>query len=496
MKVLVYATGHQGPQEASQLDEALIAKQEGHEIIYLACDNSMGICMQNSCGSKNYCKLCMKNHKKRACKLGLAKEFHFVSEFATKDIDNKINNFPLIYSNFKDIKRVKYEGVDVGYGAMSSYVTTTRNVDTITPEVKEYLDYNIKKEIYLYEIVKHLHSEHHFDKIVFHNGRLAQYKPLLGLSKNYNLSYVCTETFLLDGKIYKNYFYDDIAHSIKANQQKYIEHWNNYGDTLERESVARSFFNNRRNAVFAGDKIYVADQKKGMMPSDWDSSKENIVIFNSSQDEFVAIDEYADSLAFFESQITGIKTIVEHYKTDNSKHFYLRIHPNLKDVKYRYHLDLLDLDYPNLTVIPGDSPISSYSLLDAASQVIVFGSTMGVEAAYWGKKTTCLDHSLYQQLDVAYYPKSLDDLWKILDDKSLAAKPQENALPYGLFYMSKKQPVYEHIDNRLIFLNFRGIHMMEAYRMDTNIIWYEFLKEFLRKNFLRKGSKLFNSVPK
>ena len=35
------------------------------------------------------------------------------------------------------------------------------------------------------------------------------------------------------------------------------------------EKIARSFFENRRNAVFAGDTIYVKDQVQGQMPEEW-----------------------------------------------------------------------------------------------------------------------------------------------------------------------------------------------------------------------------------
>ena len=90
-----------------------------------------------------------------------------------------------------------------------------------------------------------------------------------------------------------------------------------------------------------------------------------------------------DDGAFFPSQIEGIKSIVEHYKHDKTKHFTLRVHPNLKKVSYKYHLDLYNLNYSNLTVVRSNSPISTYALMDAASKIIVFGSTTGIESVYW-----------------------------------------------------------------------------------------------------------------
>ena len=112
------------------------------------------------------------------------------------------------------------------------------------------------------------------------------------------------------------HFYNDIPHSIAANNQKYVECWEHTKDSdNEREKIARSFFENRRNAVFAGDTIYVKDQVQGQMPEEWKNDVENIVIFNSSEDEFSAVSKEFDDGAFFPSQIEGIKSIVEHYKT-------------------------------------------------------------------------------------------------------------------------------------------------------------------------------------
>lgn len=81
------------------------------------------------------------------------------------------------------------------------------------------------------------------------------------------------------------------------------------------------------------------------MPSDINDHKENIVIFNSSEDEFSAIGGKFESIKLFNSQIEGIKAIVDHYSGDSSKHFYLRIHPNLK----KSHIAIIKI-YINLII--------------------------------------------------------------------------------------------------------------------------------------------------
>ena len=100
-------------------------------------------------------------------------------------------------------------------------------------------------------------------------------------------------------------------------------------------------------------------------------------------------------------------------------HFYLRIHPNLKNNKYKYHTDLFKLEqiYPNISIIKGNSPISSYSLMSNSDKIIVFGSTMGIEAGFFGKQVLLLSPANYQELSVCYYPKSIIDIENFIDNK-------------------------------------------------------------------------------
>ena len=137
---------------------------------------------------------------------------------------------------------------------------------------------------------------------------------------------------------------------------------------------------------------------------------------------------------------------MEHYKNDKTKHFTLRIHPNLKGLPFHYHMGLYELNYPNLTVIPADSDISSYALIDAADKVITFGSTMGIESTYWNKPSISIGFAFYRSLNVVYTPKNEDELWKLIDNKELPPIDSERCLPYGFFYMSNKHEKFKHIN--------------------------------------------------
>jgi hypothetical protein len=124
------------------------------------------------------------------------------------------------------------------------------------------------------------------------------------------------------------------------------------------------------------------------------------------------------------------------------------VHPNLKNVRYKYHTDLylFQEKYKNVTVIPPEDEISSYDLLDAAEKVIVFGSTMGVEAAYWNKAVILLAGCLYYDLDICYKPKNVSELKQMIIAK-LAPKGELDSLKYAYSLMHKDPDrMYKYVD--------------------------------------------------
>ena len=102
----------------------------------------------------------------------------------------------------------------------------------------------------------------------------------------------------------------------------------------------------------------------------------------------------------------------------------------------------------NITIVPPESPVSSYALMDVADKVVVMGSTMGVESCYWGKPVINLRKSWYDHLDVSYIPKSKEEFAELLTE-CLQPKGVEGALKYGYFFMDTDEIIEK--DN---FVNF------------------------------------------
>lgn len=446
--VLIYSFWCQDYQEACQIEAANKHLSEGDNVLFITCGSKVGFCNENYLGCSLACNICQKGQIRRAKKWVTGRlNVRSINEYITDDIEEQAKNYTFEYDSLEGLKDVVFEGVEIGYGAISSYVTYTRNIEPRIDNVRPYLDALMRMEVRSIMAFKKILSEFHPDLIVFHNGRFAHFKPIYGLALVNKIDFICTETVTAsDGSIQIDNINNNIPHDFVCRGQMFKDFYEQQVEDKEREKVARSFFENRKKAVFAGDTIYVKDQIQGKMPDGWDTNVENIVIFNSSEDEFFAIGSKFRNVALFKTQLEGIVAIMEHYKSDKTKHFTLRVHPNLKGLPFNYHLGLYKLDYPNLTVIPADSEVSSYALMDAADKVITFGSTMGIESTYWNKPSISIGFAFYRTLDVVYTPNNVDELWSLIDNRELQPIDNKRCLPYGYYFMSNRHEKFKYVN--------------------------------------------------
>ena len=107
--------------------------------------------------------------------------------------------------------------------------------------------------------------------------------------------------------------------------------------------------------------------------------------FTSSQDEFMFLGPEWH-LHSWESQFEAFTTLLSYFEGEGY-YCYLRVHPNLATKEHkcftREKRDVLKLieAHPKLRVIWHDEPANSYQLLNHTDQVVVWDSTIGLEAS-------------------------------------------------------------------------------------------------------------------
>lgn len=450
------------PSRAILYDEAEKLVSNGHEVYVLFCGKSLDACFTNMNGDKKNCTFCTANYKFYD-KINISFKIRMISlkDYVTELISENSRNQKFLYKNISDVKKIKYKNVNIGLACLSSYVSFTRNLNPLFDEkFMLYFDNLLRNSSLQVDIIETVIEKFNPDYIYGYNGRFLDSRPVWEVAKNKNIPFVLLEaqyTFSFCNKIM---FHNDTPHSIKSVNTNLIQKiWDTTDiDLEEKKDLASQFYERRKNALPAGDKIYAKNQKIGLIPEDWDSTKKNIVIFTSSEDEFVSVGDEYDKYSMFSSQIEGIQEIVKHFLTDPQIRFYLRIHPNLMNVEYYYHKKLYELvKYTNLKIIEPQSQISSYSLIDSSDIVIVFGSTIGIEATYWGKPTILLSGATYYYLDCCYIPASKNELFELIKSH-LIPKDKLGAYKYGLTYHDSVGQTCDLIDCnwKTYSLNFLG----------------------------------------
>lgn len=440
MKCLVYAppSSLAEPHFGILLEDAVRLYKEGNEVTFVYCEGECINCIWNPHGDGLYCKMCRhctKKWMKQLLPAGIR-----TMPLKKLDIRERVRN----YQSVNEIKGIVYRDVYVGYGVMSNYTSITRDPepDFSDAVTRTYFDFMLDKAFALTDVFYDLVDELKPDCISLYNGRLIEVRPLFDIAlsrKIYLRNNECLGGPRTGDTYHKIIYENNLPHNIPYNTELLQKVWNKDNEPLEeKERKGRDFFERRRKGVPAGDRVYIGNQKKGLLPADWDDSKRNIVIFNSSEDEFSAVGREFDQYSVFASQLDGIQTILEKFPSEEY-HFYLRVHPNLARVNFSYHLDLYELPkrFKNLTVIAAKDPCSTYDLLDAAEKVIVFGSTMGAEAVYWKKPVILLGGAFYYMLDICYTPRTVEDMCEMIAAK-LEAKDSYPAIQYGYYLMNRE----------------------------------------------------------
>lgn len=487
MKKLVFSACQENIHVA---DTAMLYENEGNEVLYIVCDGCTGMCTQNLQHSKVACKYCQFQSNALVKKFPDSIKVEKLSDYDGFIDKKEVENITFSYNNYADIKKITFHNVNVGYACVSSYIFKTRNLNPkMDKAFRNFFDTMLKTTCYLVLLQEKIIDTYQPDEVTFFNGRFMENRTLVDLCLAKDVHYhACDGVFITHNKVLKMVFYDGMPQSISYMTKVYEEGWKNPLVPLyDKEQIGRWFFESKIKQRFTADKNYVKDQTLGVMPEGWDDNNTNFVIFNSSEDEFCAIGDEWDDASVFENQIVGIKYICETLLRERPEvKVYLRIHPNLKDIPYKYHTDLYKLPalYSNLTVIPGNSKIASYSLMEKANRIIVFGSTMGIESAYAGKTVINLAGSYYRKLNICYTPNNVAEFTELLLKENLPPLDNYNCLKYGYGMTNPDVPGYIFLNRTEDNIKHRLVDYAREYGLLYSIkyLYYRFRTTYLNDN--------------
>ena len=272
------------------------------------------------------------------------------------------------------------------------------------------------------------------------NGRFGESYAALDYCKQHSIDFYTHERGH-DSSCYellKNKTFH-VLEDLKSEVNKYWGDGESY-----KQQIASSWFEEK--AAGRDWCSYTSNQLQNLLPQNFNNEKTNIAVFNSSLDEYTAFDDWKNYICDNENEI--VAHLMEYFKDDLSKQFYLRIHPNLKNINTSQMKELqtlIDKKYNNWTIIMPDEKIDTYALIKKCDKVLSFTSTTGLESCYWGTPAVLAGRSIYEDLDVAYRAKDFQDLINLLNIK-LKPKPKENSYPEA-YYMAAYGTKFKNFKN-------------------------------------------------
>lgn len=416
------------PHYETALELMQLHVNSGDQILFYGCNANLSFCEANPTHTYNLCEQCI-GRRNNGVKLihGNVQINGFKNLTATEI--RFIRDLNLVFEDIESLKSYRYFNIDMGMAVASSLISQLRDPEPDMKECHHLLQKILRSAFTVYFSFNRILSNQKPDIVYIFNGRFSNLRVVLRLCQQMGIECRVHER----GSDKKKYsiISNHLPHEISPFVMRVEFHWQETKDPNVRDAIAHSFYINRRNGVEQGWYSFTKEQEPNRLPDCWDDSKRNILIFNSSEDEFAAIGSEFHCKPF-KNQLDSLKFIQSRLITNESVRIYLRIHPNLKGVTNSSVTDLYGLESENFIVIAADSPISTYTLIDACDLVLTFGSTVGVESTYWRKPSLLIGSTFYQSFNVVHQINDEEDLIeKLLTYNEV--KPIDGCLKYAYY---------------------------------------------------------------
>lgn len=356
--------------------------------------------------------------------------------FLYQDSCKKISN----YDN--EIDEIAEE---VAYLELISIVRESKPVkDTYATLIDTYKDIYKKTYASAKNLLEHVKP----NKIYLYNGRFLQERAVWEASKNLGISVNFFERFNSNW-IDRYFIFEEPTHSPRY-----------------RSKIMESYFDNltKRNSdrvVELGEKWF-RDRIDGKTQNFTKLQRSNLglahlkpyfVFFHSSEDELITSELVSKNWG---DQISALNSLVEVMNITKKFNLVIRLHPNLLH-KSRLEIETwtslvkkISIDHKWVTVVSSDSEINSYKLANESLGVVTVGSTIGVEAAFLGKKSILLGTAFHEFMGITLNPTNKFELDKLLNtdpDDVEVLSINKNALKYAIFHSLG--------GNQMIFVNLK-----------------------------------------
>jgi hypothetical protein len=330
---------------------------------------------------------------------------------------------------------------DLQMAARSSTITYFRDPSEYRDGFDLMFEAHERAALQSYSTACEILSSGDFIAVIVFNGRFAEEQGILKAAETF-----CVPTFAHEiGRhrtSYRTYRAEE-THSLSRMKAELSRVASLVDLDGKLAASGHSFFNQQRLGLHDSSLArngFVDGQVAGMLPAKFSNRARNIALYVSSQDEYSAVAGWSrQGQADQSNAVFQLSKIL----TDSGYVVWLRMHPHLKHRPGNTQVeDLLRAAELGANVLLPEDPTSSYSLADACMAVITFGSTFGIEAAYWGSNSILVGRAVYEDLGACHRLSEIREVTSRINHGAIA-RAQEAALAYGVWsQISGTEPIF------------------------------------------------------
>lgn len=297
-----------------------------------------------------------------------------------------------------------------------------------------------------YALADSAFSREHFDYVLIFNGRFCSSRACQDAASAHNVTPLFHERGATHDRFTLRTY---MPHHQQYIQQEMLKLWQSSILAQGCASVsqtAESFFSKSRKGISVGWSSFTDHQQNGpsavlvqSLRCDQESYRKPIVCyFSSSDDEFTAVGGNIFPEGVFGSQLKSLKLFYD-LACKSKCNLIIRVHPHVAQKgpndREKWALPLGE-SFSDVTVVPPDSGHSTYELIDLADVVVVYNSTVGIEAVASGKPVILLGNSFYDSIGATLIkPVDTISLTKSIEDSLMLTVNPLSAHPYGYWAM-------------------------------------------------------------
>ena len=440
MNVTVYAPyAAWSPHFDTELELMELHLGKGDEVTVITCDAALRFCEANEKHDFSVCAYCVGRAREGLTRLSRSVRVVPLSKLIlqAKERMKGLQNLLHDYRSFAELYRVKTGDFDIGAAVLSSLNSILDDPEPDPSQHREYTSAALAAAFAAYAGLDCYLERNPCDLFYLFNGRLANFRAALRACNKHHVRCLVHER----GSSLESY---SLAENTMPHDPAFITKY--VAATLEKaesaeqkKAVAQAFYAERREGKVANWTSFTDYQDAGSLPQGWLDSPIRIAMFSSTESEFACLREYYPT-PIYPSQLEGLEMILRDLADKSfAGTFAIRMHPNCVRTRSDFTEKLRALPFPFLRVIAPEDKIDSYALVESAQKVLTWGSTIGIEAAFWRVPSIVVGWAEYNHLGSTYIPASHTEVMDLLLNP-LEPKPTDGAIDYGFYCKSYGTP--------------------------------------------------------